>query len=194
MSFREVEYCPLCGVPFEYCGINGSRKAAEACKAWLQANRPELFTLIHNEEADAAVNPLPTTETAPQKAKQLAVPPFGCPRNPAKHYDACVQVRIAQGCGRKQFTQIDGYDLFPQIEAKKLVKQFRHRFACGVAETELYSGGMVIEMQGAYVNECKAIMLELGIPKELVLDAAPGKKGGRKKGPKRIEKRVIGVK
>jgi len=48
-SGQKILYCPMCGLPPEFCEFN-SKKVFNKCKPWLIKNLPDLYPYLKEEE------------------------------------------------------------------------------------------------------------------------------------------------
>ncbi|KAF8523889.1 density-regulated protein DRP1 [Hysterangium stoloniferum] len=179
----------VCSFPPEYCEF-GSHLTK--CKAWLEANHPDLYERYYSEDAlvskagalslDAAKKL--EAETKKKEAKAEAKAESAAKKRAA----AKVTIKRIERNKRKHITAIHGLEAF-DIDLKKAAKAFAQKFATGASVTKNAAGQDEIVVQGDVSDEVEEMLEKGGGPLgkgiggsngegEIVLVEVKGKKGG----------------
>lgn len=172
------------------------QKDASACKTWLEATHPALFTQVYGEDAGTGAGAAePTGEGAaaggapgdkPAEESKGDNPPEQVKPKKASAKDGIINVYKLKRGGKKILCVIKGMEYYTK-DLKGLASKFRKKFSCGadVAKDDIY--GECIQVQGDveerlldYLEEDKD-MIKLEIPSEKVHFEEKGNKKGRKK-------------
>jgi len=171
----QVVYCPVCGLPPEFCEFGPT--PAKCFK-----EHPELH---EGEEApnpsDKEVKQAAAESTEAKKegtegaaggeGAAAAAAPAGetpAPAKGKKKEKKEVTMTVAQRNKRKYITTIAGLDLF-DIKLAEISKMFSKRFACGSTVTKNPSLKDVVEVQGDVCTEVAEILVsKYSVPKEVI--------------------------
>jgi len=131
-----VEYCPICGLPPEYCEFGESW---DKCRPWVLEHYPELYPDLEAEPAVAATE-LPPSEAVKGKA--------GGGGKKSKPIIQQVTIQRVSRAKKKTATVVAGLDLFG-VKLDKASKLFSKNFACGSSVIKGIPGQAdQIEIQG----------------------------------------------
>jgi len=137
-----IEYCPICGLPPEYCEFGESW---DECRPWVLEHYPELYPDLAPEVAtadkvgDAAVD---------AKGDSAAKGKSGGGKKKLKPVVMQVTIQRVSRAKRKTATVVAGLDLFG-VKLDKAAKLFSKQFACGASVIKGIPGQAdQIEIQG----------------------------------------------
>jgi len=165
----QVTYCPVCGMPPEYCeyGPTPSKCFTE---------HPELHEGVEAPEpsakevkmAAAAENTEAKASTPAEGGEGAAAAPAPAPAKGKKKDKKEVTMTVAQRNKRKYITTIAGLDQF-DVKLAEISKLFSKRFACGSTVTKNASMKDVVEVQGDVCTEVAEILVsKYSIPQEAI--------------------------
>jgi len=156
----QVVYCPVCGMPPEYCefGPTPSKCFSE---------HPELHEGVEPPEPSAKEAKKAAAEEAEAKAAEeakaraveggeAAAPPPTEKKKKEKEKE--ITMTVAQRSKRKFITTIVGLDLF-DVKLAEISKLFSKRFACGSTVAKNASMKDVVEVQGDVCTEVAEILV-----------------------------------
>lgn len=172
---KDVLYCGICSLPFEYCEYHPS---AIKCQSWLQSNHPDLYLHYYSDNNNnTTTNPTTsTTGTAGSTAggadarsssrggkAQLKDDSKRLEREQQARLSAKILLRKDTRNKRKSLTIITGLAALG-LDLKKVAKRLANKFACGCSvQVNQTMAGFPEEvvLQGDYVDQ-----LVLFLPQE----------------------------
>jgi density-regulated protein DRP1 len=148
---REVQYCGICSLPFEYCEFHPS---ASKCAQWLEQNLPDEYARLYSGTAERKAGELHTASSRGGKA-QLKDEGKRLEKEQEARQSARVTLRRDARSKRKSTTSIVGLQVFG-VDLKKAARRLASRFACGCSvqvNEELPGTPEEVTLQGDYVQE-----------------------------------------
>lgn len=143
----EVEYCPQCTCPPEYCEyVACARGAAEKLEKVALDGDADASTAREGEGGDDAPAAKATEKTKSSKSKSKAK---------AKEV---VITRLSRN-RRKMITNVVGLEKF-DVDLKDASKMFGKKFACGCSVTKGATGRDELDLQGDYSEQLAALICE----------------------------------
>jgi density-regulated protein DRP1 len=167
----QVEYCPKCTFPFEYCEYAGM---IEQCKPGLMEwmKRKAVATEGEGEIDEASLeNKVKQKKKTPEGVEKML--PGGKVK---KKEENMVVISVASRQKRKAVTSITGLELFG-VKLADAAKDFKKKFSCGAAVVKTPTGKEQIDIQGEFRDQ----LLEMWekqfktIPKSAVFVVDEGK-------------------
>eukprot|EP01017_Pseudomicrothorax_dubius_P036600 TRINITY_DN525_c0_g1_i1.p1 TRINITY_DN525_c0_g1~~TRINITY_DN525_c0_g1_i1.p1 ORF type:complete len:205 (-),score=79.42 TRINITY_DN525_c0_g1_i1:198-812(-) len=158
----DVEYCPNCGLPPEYCEY-GQKSVLDKCLPYLQEKHPEIYTRITaaktEEKAPEAAAPQEEQKAGEQPAnaeekktnEEVKEPKESKPKKVAIKEEKKVTITTQKRTNKKFLTVIAGLDSYG-IVLKDAAKKFGKKFACGSSVVAL-ADRSTIEIQGDIAAE-----------------------------------------
>ncbi|OSX81136.1 hypothetical protein BU14_0025s0018 [Porphyra umbilicalis] len=174
-----VEYCPMCGLPPEYCRFN-SKSVFAKCKPWLKEAHPQLVPEMFGEgELEAklaamAVDGGAATASANAAADAAVASSLSGPKlvkragGRSKRVDPEIVIHTDQRKGRKQVTIVVGLDLF-DIKLSDAAKACKKAFASGATVAKSADNRDTVEIQGTRAHEFAELVRDkYKVPSELI--------------------------
>lgn len=192
----KVVYCGVCGLPPEYCKWG---KSFERCKPWLRANAPELYPDLFGDEPAGGAPEEADVDGAVKGVEGLAVDEAEAEAGAGGGAEGGAAADAGAGAGggggkkknkggkkgkgadpkivisrkdrnkRKHVTIIAGLDTLPGLKIKDVAKTFGKKFSCGSSVSNTATGGKEIDIQGDFMDDIPALLVELfSIPKEFI--------------------------
>jgi len=167
-----VVYCPVCGMPPEFCeyGPSPAKCFSEHPELHEGVEPPEPSAkevkkaAAEEAEAKAAEEAKVKTEGGETAAAAAAAPTKGKKKEKEKE----ITMTVAQRSKRKFITTIVGLDLF-DVKLAEISKLFSKRFACGSTVAKNASMKDVVEVQGDVCTEVAEILVsKYNIPQESI--------------------------
>lgn len=178
---REIVYCPVDGMPPEYCEYLPTFTAS---LPWLEQNFPNLKLTTKKGKTVAQVAAAIRAEggelaDVPSAAKKRggAGAPNKQHASAATGKDKTVTIERSQRQKRKFVTSVVGLDAY-NIKLKDAAKKLGRRFACGSTVNKLPNGKQSIDIQGDYSYEMPDLILEYfpEVDKDSIMLVEGGKK------------------
>ncbi|KAH7830597.1 putative density-regulated protein [Monocercomonoides exilis] len=187
-TFEEIEYCPVCGYPPEYCEFSPK---FEQCKEWLKDHHPELYPEIFGSASSSSTPSSNSSSTSPandEKASSSKTPssstsegkhdegeekedekkeddPKPAPKATGKkaRKEAIapkVKLSVVNRTKRKHLTQVSGLEGFG-VKLSEAAKQMGKRFSCSCAVVKQEgTGNEMLVMQGDFVIDLQDYLKE----------------------------------
>lgn len=180
-----VEYCPVCGLPPDFCRLGPSWKA---CKPWCLKNYPHLYpelVTLSDDVGEGDVSSCSGGVTAAVPGRRVG----GAKPSPSdktrREGSPKVTVKRLARTSRKAVTSVGGLDGFG-VKVEEAAKSLKKRFACGVCIVRGAAGGLdTIDLQGDFGEEVvDAILADfMTVTREsvVVLEEGNVKRRGKKK-------------
>ncbi|CDR97032.1 translation initiation factor SUI1 family protein, putative [Babesia bigemina] len=128
----EVEYCPRCGMPFDFCDFGDKWESGE-CREECARRYPEIFG---------------SAEDVAEQLSKIAVAPPAAPRKKKPEVRQEVTVQRSTRSKRKVVTSVTGLHLFG-VKLEAAAKLFAKQFASGAGVVKGVPGQMdKIDCQG----------------------------------------------
>ncbi|GBG33774.1 Translation machinery-associated protein 22 [Hondaea fermentalgiana] len=163
---REIVYCPVDGMPPEYCEYLPTFKAA---LPWLEERFPDLQLTTKKGKTVAEVAAQiradggelgdAASAVAASKKRGGAGMPNKQHASGAGGQDKTVTIERSQRQRRKFVTSVVGLDAY-DIKLKDAAKKLGRRFACGSTVNKLPNGKQSIDIQGDYIYDMPDLILE----------------------------------
>lgn len=142
----EVEYCPTCTCPLEYCeNVACARGAAEKLsdvKLEEKASSEQATTTTSETGGDASEDGTKTKSGKKSKSKAKEV----------------VITRMSRN-RRKMITNVAGLEKF-DVDLKEASKAFGKKFACGCSVTKGATGKDELDLQGDYSEQLGELIVK----------------------------------
>lgn len=161
--FREVEYCPIDGMPPEYCEF---LPTFDQCLPWLLEHCPDLkLTTLDDKTVAEYVTTLETEGDTEEKKKKDT---RGGKARPNKNMskkgkkgkkEPKITIERTSRSKRKFITIVAGLDTF-DLKLKEVAKKLGKRFACSASVSKLPTGGQSVDIQGDVCYELPDLLLE----------------------------------
>ena len=133
----EVDYCSVCGLPFEYCEYGPT---PEEC---LAKNGVERVTLEEGEGETSAEG----KQKKKKKSKKVKI-----------SVDPMVKIARISRSRKKYITVVGGLGDFPDVKMKDAAKKLGKQFACGASVNKTASGAEEITIQGDVLYDLPAVL------------------------------------
>jgi len=144
----ELEYCPTCGLPPDFCVFGPSWKQ---CQPWCLENYPQYYPNLLGKSIDDAKKTAAEVE-AKGKVKEL---PGGKIKRSAS---PSIQIKKMSRGGRKCVTSVAGLELF-SVKLDEAAKKFKNKFACGAAVVKGDNGlPDTVDIQGDFYEELSELI------------------------------------
>ncbi|KAK8824058.1 Translation initiation factor SUI1 family protein [Blastocystis sp. ATCC 50177/Nand II] len=168
-ALKDVELCPVCGLPPEYCEYGGK---FDLCKPWLKENHldlyPDLASLEVTDEMSAA------TLEAINAREALVGPKRKDPKKMKKEKILTFTLKTRQK--HKHMTSVAGLELF-DVDIKAATKAFGKKFSSGASAEKNAENLMEITVQGEIMQDLGHLCNELyDIPLECMYIVEGNKK------------------
>jgi len=142
----ELIYCPVCGLPPEYCEFGPD---FNACKPWIIKNCPQLYpALVNDKKKDGEAEKKRQKRGGKGQTKPAKNAKEEGDEEVEEKSGAKVIISIAQRTNRKSCTTILGLEHFG-VKLKVASQLFRKKFACGANVV----GEGAIEVQGDFGDD-----------------------------------------
>lgn len=174
-----VEYCPMCGLPPEYCRFNSNSVFAK-CKPWLKEAHPTLVPELFEEgELEAklaamAVDAEAATASANAAADAAVASSLTGPKlvkragGRSTRVNPEIVIHTDQRKGRKQVTIVMGLDLF-DIKLADAARACKKAFASGATVAKSADNRDTVEIQGTRAHEfANLVRAKYKVPAELI--------------------------
>lgn len=174
-----VEYCPMCGLPPEYCRFNSNSVFAK-CKPWLKEAHPALVPELFEEgELEAklaamAVDAEAAAASATAAADAAVASSLAGPKlvkragGRSTRVNPEVVIHTDQRKGRKQVTIVMGLDLF-DIKLADAARACKKAFASGATVAKSADNRDTVEIQGTRAHEfADLVRTKYKVPPELI--------------------------
>jgi len=171
-SAATVEYCPVCGLPPDFCIWGPSW---DKCKPVCMEKFPYYYPELAGVDLGAAKE---KAQAAEEKAKVKELP--GGKKTRAKSPEVLIR-KMTRG-GRKCVTSIQGLEAFG-VKPEAAAKLFKKKFACGSAPVKGEQGQPdTVDIQGDFEDEVIQLIVEnfKEVPKKKISVVEGGKVKGRK--------------
>mmetsp|Transcript_1475 Transcript_1475/g.2335 ORF Transcript_1475/g.2335 Transcript_1475/m.2335 type:complete len:432 (+) Transcript_1475:81-1376(+) len=172
-----VVYCPVDGMPPEYCEFT---PAFLDTVPWLAANCPNLILSTKKkvtvaEFAEKLMEGGGEGEESSKSKRGGAGKPFK--KKGGAKGEQIVTIERSQRQKRKFVTSVVGLDTFG-LKLKDAAKKLGKKFACGASVNKLPNGQQSIDIQGDYSYELPDVLLELfsEVDKSAIMFLEKGKK------------------
>lgn len=179
-----VEYCPMCGLPPEYCRFNSNSVFAK-CKPWLKEAHPALVPELFEEgELEAklaamAVDAEAAAASATAAADAAVASSLAGPKlvkragGRSTRVNPEVVIHTDQRKGRKQVTIVMGLDLF-DIKLADAARACKKAFASGATVAKSADNRDTVEIQGTRAHEfADLVRTKYKVPPELIFIVGP---------------------
>ena len=162
-----VPYCPITGVPFEFCEFTPKIKE---CREYFEANYSKYYPDVEGEEGLAELMERlgmiggDAASKKAQSAKQKGGGGEGGGGGGGKKKEAApaqVVIELNNRNKKKHITVVKGLEGFPSVDPANAAKLFGKRFACGSALKKGANGQSdSIEIQGSCRDELPGVMVD----------------------------------
>jgi density-regulated protein DRP1 len=171
-SAQAVEYCPIDGLPPDFCQYGPSWEKA---KPWCMEHYPHYYPELSSVSLDDAKK---KAAEALDKAKVKELP--GGKKQREKSPEVTIK-KMTRG-GRKCVTSVGGLDAFG-VKLDEAAKKFKKKFACGASVVKGEHGSPdTVDIQGDYEEEVEQMLVdEYKVPSAKIsnVDGGTKKKGKR---------------
>jgi len=170
-SLGEVEYCPTCGLPPDFCQYGPSW---ERCKPWCMEKYPQYYPELSGVSIEDAKK---SAEAAADKGKVKELPGGKKKREASPH----VTIRKLSRGGRKCVTSVTGLEGFG-VNLDAATKVFKKKFSCGVSVVKGDPGQPdSVDIQGDFDHDlielCQKEYKDIPREKFTIVDGGTKKKG-----------------
>merc|ERR1712079_106740 len=117
---EEIEYCPICGLPPDFCQYGPSW---EKCKPWCMEHYPQYYPELSGVSLEDAKK---SAQEATERGKEKILPGGKKKRESSPR----VKIRKLTRSGRKCVTSVTGLELF-DVKLDAVAKLFKKKFSCG---------------------------------------------------------------
>ena len=161
--FREVEYCPVDGMPPEYCEF---LPTFEQCLPWLLEHCADLKLTTKEDKTVAEYMQALETDGDPEEKKKKDT--RGGKGRPNKNMskkgkkgkkEPKITIERTSRSKRKFITVVAGLDTF-DLKLKEVAKKLGKRFACSASVSKLATGGQSVDIQGDVCYELPDLLLQ----------------------------------
>lgn len=170
--FKHVEYCPVDGLPAEYCEYGPMFNEA---KVWLAEHCPKLYLQKYNrtveEFLEAERQIAEGVEGITLEASGKTMKKKKTKKTEGKSVeDVVVHLAKSSRKGRKQLTFITGLEDLEGINMKDATKKLGKRFACSSSLSKTDVGKQQIQLQGDCIADLTSVLPEMfGISEDQII-------------------------
>eukprot|EP00924_Labyrinthula_sp_SR-Ha-C_P004044 maker-scaffold_3-snap-gene-12.12-mRNA-1 protein AED:0.00 eAED:0.00 QI:31/1/1/1/1/1/2/147/326 len=153
---KQVEYCPVDGLPAEYCEYLPTFKET---LPWLLENYPTLILQTQNDLTVQEFCETGDSETLQTKSKRGGARPNKNLTKGKVKEGSIITIETASRGKRKYVTSVVGLDLFG-VKLKEAGKKLGKRFACSASVIKTKEGKSSIDIQGDVSYDLPQILVD----------------------------------
>lgn len=156
-----VVYCGVCTLPVEFCEFG---KTLKKCKAWLEEEDVATFNKLYN--ADSTVSSSLSSEREAEISSSLAKMQLKEERKQERELEnlknSKILIKRIPRSKHKNICAISNLEILgPDIDMKKMAKQFASKFATGASVSKNAEKNDEVVIQGDVCNEVEEFLLKL---------------------------------